>query len=450
MEGGYKKKSQKMRNRELFILISLINYRKKCLARALMNGAPPKNPMKLKSILWLSGVGMLHAGTPVVAPAPEVAPKPKDEWLTPLINIRARYEFGEMDGFDHSNAFTIRERLGLKTKDWHGLSALVEGEFSQAVVDDFHGGALGADPFDPTRTQIADPETNELNQAYLQYSGFDTVARFGRQRIIYDKAAFIGNVDWRQNEQTYDAISFSNHSIEGLTANYAFINQVNRIFGSDADGAKLPNVQDLGSEIHLLNLSYTGIKGLTLGGYAYLMKFDDYSPWDNNTFGIDAKTDVAGLTLYGEIAWQDKAGPTNNDTAMYAHGTVSKTLGSQTLTLGAEFLDAGFQTPLATLHAYNGFADVFIGPRANGTLPGLMDVYLTHILPVCWGMKWANTIHAYGDNTVSADLGWEVNSVLSKKFDDHFTGIIKLAHFETESTLYPTTTRASVEVNYTF
>ena len=32
--------------------------------------------------------------------------------------------------------------------------------------------------------------------------------------------------------------------------------------------------------------SYTGIEGITLGSYAYIMNFEDVGAWDNNTFGL--------------------------------------------------------------------------------------------------------------------------------------------------------------------
>lgn len=406
--------------------------------------------MKNKAILLLSSASLLQAGTPdLVKPlAPTSA-----YWITPTIDIRARYEFADVDRFDPSHALTTRERVGFKTVEWNGFSAVLEGEFSQAIIDDYNGGAPGADPYDRKNSLIADPETNELNQGYLQYSGYDTVGRVGRQRIIYDNAAFIGNSGWRQNEQTFDAIALTNKSIEGLTLNYAFVNQVNRIFGSDADAssAVTPNVQDVGSEIHLLNASYSGLSGVTLGAYAYLMDFDAINGWDNDTFGLSAKSEVAGFTLYGELAWQDNAGPLNNDEAWYAHATATKAFGKQSLTAGVEFLDAGFQTPLATLHGFNGYADATDASRAAGTHGGLTDVYLAHTLPVCWGMKWINAFHAFGDNSLSTDLGWEIDSVLSKKFDEHFSSIAKVAHFETENDRkFPTTTRFSLELNYTF
>ena len=390
---------------------------------------------------------LAHAGVPEDTLATPAAP---ERWITPTIDIRARYEFGDAAGLDASHAFTLRERLGLKTTAWNGFSAFIEGEFSQAAIDDYHGGALGATPFDPANIAIFDPETHELNQLYLQYAGYESVAKIGRQRLIYDNAAFIGNVGWRQNEQTFDALSFNNKSIQDLTLNLAYIDQVNRIFGSNADN-QTANRQDISSEIYLLNTSYTGLKGLTLGGYAYLMSFDGpaVEGWDNQTYGITVKTDLLGLFLYGEIAYQTDAGPTNDTEAFYAHFSAAKVLGAHTFTAGVEFLDAGFQTPLATVHALNGFADAFIGQRITGTHGGLTNPYLSHSLPIFWGLKWTTTLHAFGDNSLSTDRGWEIDSVLVKKFNDQFAAISKLAHFESEGAL-PTTTRISMELNYTF
>ena len=415
--------------------------------------------MKTKSAFLLITAPVLCAGTPETVPAPA----PAEQWITPLIDIRSRYEFGDVDALDPSHAWTFRERLGLKTASWSGFSALVEGEFSQAAVNDYNGGAgPDADPFDPANTVIADPETNELNQAFLQYKGFDTTGKVGRQRIIYDNAAFIGNVGWRQNEQTYDAISLSNQSIDKLTLNYAYLNQVNRIFGSDADSPLVAgpppfsNVEDIAANTHLLNASYAGIEGVTLGAYAYLMDFRDKPNWDNNTFGASAKGDALGLTFYGELAWQDKAGFAADDDALYAHVTATKNFGSQALTVGVEHLDAGFKTPLATVHAFNGFADAFIGGRIEGTHNGLTDTYIAHTIPIFFGIKWSNVLHAFGDNTISTGYGWEYDSVLTKKFDEHFTTIAKYSHFESEGDAFigaaalPTTSRFSIELNYTF
>lgn len=409
--------------------------------------------MKTKTLLILaSSTGLIHAGSPDLEPSLAAPPAP---WLKPTIDIRSRYEFADIDGYDTSHALTFRERLGFGTTAWKGLSAYVEGEFSQAVIDDYHGGALGAHPYDPSKSVLADPETNELNQGYLQYDTNDTVIKAGRQKIVYDNSAFIGDVIWRQNQQTYDALSLTNTSVDKLTVHYAYLNQVNRIFGSEADGSSI-NSADVAASAHLLNASYTGISGLTLGGYAYLMNFANRGNWDNNTLGASAKGKAAGLTWYGELAYQDKAGTAGTDEALYAHATLTKAIGAQSVTLGIEHLDAGFKTPLATLHAFNGFADAFIGGRSEGNHHGLSDLYLSHVTPIIFGMKWTNVIHSFGDDEISTGYGWEYNSVLVKKFDDHFTALAKFAYFEAGEDRFAgksklrDTTRFSVEVDYTF
>jgi hypothetical protein len=425
---------------------------------------PTEKTMKAKAIILLLTAPLLQAGS-----ADPIAPAstPPGKWITPLIDIRTRYEFADVNPLDSSHAFTFRERVGFKTMEWHGFSALVEGEFSQAAVDDFNGGAPGADPFDPANSPIFDPETNELNQGYLQYQGFESIGRIGRQQIVYDNAAFIGDVIWRQNQQTYDAISLTNKSVDGLTLHYAYLNQVNRIFGSDADAPLAPgftNIEDIAASAHLFNASYTGIQNLTLGGYAYIMNFKDVGAWDNNTFGLSGKRELYGLTLYGEMAWQDKAGIAGDDDALYVHVTVSKNLKTErgdlgALTLGVEHLGQGFKTPLATVHAFNGFADVTDAARISGAHNGLADVYLAHSIPIFFGIKWMNVLHAMGDNEISTGYGLEFDSVLTKKFDDHFTAIAKFAFFDSAGDDYtnnaiadslPDATRLSLELNYTF
>ncbi len=140
--------------------------------------------------------------TPPIAAAP---------WLTPMLDIRARYEFADVEHKDPFNALTVRERLGVQSQAWNGLSALVEGEFTEVAGADYNANAGPLDyPYDRANSTIPDPRNAELNQELLQYEGFDTTEKAGRQRLIYDNAAFIGNVGWRQNEQTFDAIFISN------------------------------------------------------------------------------------------------------------------------------------------------------------------------------------------------------------------------------------------------
>lgn len=113
----------------------------------------------------------------------------------------------------------------------------------------------------------------------------------------------------------------------------------------------------------------------------------------------------AGLALYGEFAYQDKSGVLGEEDALYAHATVTKTLGSQSVTLGVEHLDAGAKPPLSTVHLFNGWADVTDGSRIAGSQNGLTAFYVSHTIPIFLGMKWINTVHAFGDNAISTGYG---------------------------------------------
>ncbi len=62
----------------------------------------------------------------------------------------------------------------------------------------------------------------------------DTTLTLGRQRINLDDQRFVGNVGWRQNEQTYDGFRVVNKSIPNLTVDVTYFDQVNRVFGKES------------------------------------------------------------------------------------------------------------------------------------------------------------------------------------------------------------------------
>src|ERR1043165_6947040 len=104
-----------------------------------------KNHHLTTSLLLLAATtAITHAGTPT--PSPEIATATEAPWLIPLLDIRARYEFADVDGLDPAHPPPPRERVGLKTKAWYGFSGLVEGKFTQAIIDDYYGGAPGVEP----------------------------------------------------------------------------------------------------------------------------------------------------------------------------------------------------------------------------------------------------------------------------------------------------------------
>ena len=150
-------------------------------------------------------------------------------------SFRWRLENVDQDPLPNdATAIPLRARINFHTAAVSGFSAKAEFDYVfNFGVDDFNAGA-GNKPNPPGYPVIADPGGEDLNQLFLQYKAkFGGQFRIGRQRIIYDNARFIGNVGWRQNEQTYDSFSFDHKAGNGWAFKYAYIDKANRIFGND-------------------------------------------------------------------------------------------------------------------------------------------------------------------------------------------------------------------------
>ena len=296
------------------------------------------------------------------------------EWLKPSLNVRARYEFRDQDGFSGSNSFTTRARVGLTLGEFGGFSAFAEGEFNTAIVRDFRSNPANDStfPFRDGNTVISDPRNAELNQAYLQYKKDGVLLRAGRQRIIRNSAAFIGNVGWRQNEQTFDAVHLG-YTGEDFEISYAYSDRAQRIFGEEASGA----LNEFEGDFHFIDGNYNADFG-KVGGYVYLIDVDNNgNVGESNSFGVFGNFGP----LYAEFAYQEGEGNLSEGDydAVYGHVKFTHKIDKTTLLLGAEYLSEDFKTPFATVHAFNGFADAFslqrIGLNDNSDLEGITDIY---------------------------------------------------------------------------
>lgn len=293
-----------------------------------------------------------------------------------LLNVRYRYEHSGQDGFDEdAHASTLRTRLGYETGAFKGLSALLE--FENVTT-------LGPNDFNDTingRTQfpvVADPEATEVNRAQVSYAGVpDTRLVAGRQRISLDNQRFVGAVGFRQNEQTFDAARFVTQSLPDVTASYAYVWQVNRIFGPDSDQGRFD------SDTHLVNIAYDGLPFLTAVGYAYLVDLEEAPQLSSQSLGVrllgrHALSETAALTLTGEYARQSDYGGNAGDFGLdYFLVEGRAEIGRFSAKAGYESLEGdgtnAFQTPLATLHAFQGLTDVFLVTPPDG----IEEVYVS-------------------------------------------------------------------------
>ena len=362
---------------------------------------------------------------------------------------RLRYEYGDQDTLSPSNAATLGNRIGLLTKEVNGFQAFVEYEGTLAVdrSDYFVPGVQGV----PGKTVIADPESHELNQAWVSYKTPDDVwgLKVGRQGIDLDSQRYIGTVAWRQNMQTYDAAGLTWSPNEDLEVYYGYVWQVNRIFGSEAFGRPQ---SDFKGQTHLFNAKYKGLPFGTLTTYIYSLDLHSLAGDANSStsYGASLTGPVfdTGVTYYAELGYQEDAYDSPLDyAATYVHGSLSKEIvDGVTGTIGVEHLGSdngvGYSFPLSTLHKFNGFADNFLVTPAGG----LTDTYASIATTVGPGIKLSAVYHYFWDDSFDVALGQEVDLVATKAINENVSVLAKGALFLGEGT-QPDVTRVILEMN---
>lgn len=347
-------------------------------------------------------------------------------------NLNWRYENVDQQGLRTADGDPIRLRLGYLTPKLADIQAFLEFEGNTPVfVDDYNSLRNGKTRF----PIIADPQEAELNQAWLAFSGIpDTEIKAGRQRIKYDNDRFIGNVGWRQMEQTFDLVSIVNKSLPNTKIQTAFLWNVRNILSRDVNMTS-----------PIVNISYTAPNFGKLAGYVYLLDYSGTNPgtlrFSNQTYGLrlDGKTDVIDNlnALYTvEYAYQrDYQNNPNRYQADYFHlvagfeipelgwGLTNLTGKAGWEQLGSEN-GIGLQTPLGTNHAFNGWADKFLVTPPNG----IQDLYGTLSVRLL-GTKLMAVYHQFDSAVGGIDYGHEIDALVVKKFAKHYTVLFKYANY---------------------
>jgi hypothetical protein len=377
----------------------------------------------------------------------------------PVIDLRARYE--NVDDASKTPAIgeaaTFRARLGYETGAWNGLS--VQGDFDQIwlIAGNYNSTRNGKTSY----PVIADPAMTALNRLELTYaSDFDTKFVVGRQRILIGNQRFIGNSGWRQHEQTFDAVSAVNTSIPDLTLTYAYLYRVNRVNGPDLPSpsntaaAATSQANYFKSDSNIMDGVYTGVSGLRLEGYSFLLNLSApgfatlpaqqtaTARLSTQTYGVRADYSFSlaegiGGKLTGEFANQTNyaSNPLSFNLNYYLAEAGASYQGIKALA-GYEVLEGngtiGFSTPLATLHIFNGWADMFLTTPTNG----LKDLYFqaTYSLPAnAIGMKSFNPsviYHSYATDHLGAGIGSEWDAQGELVVDANLSLLAKYANYQ--------------------
>ena len=357
-----------------------------------------------------------------------VADSLQGDWGRIRADVRYRYEYADEEGSNkqEGHASTMRLRLGYLTPNFKGFEAYAEMEGNWVLGKERYNSLRN----DETKySVVADPQEVELNQAWLSYTGIQGVlAKVGRQRITYDNHRFIGNVGWRQLEQTFDSVVIRNNLLPDTEIEVAFLWQVRGI---------LSNTIQMTSP--LLHLKYTGLPYGQVIAYGYWLDYDDRK--DSRNFTLSSQT--YGIRFIGDYPIGDRTkvlytaeyarqmdfqrNPVDYATDYY-HFMGGLSFYGITLQGDIENLTAdnriGFSTPLSTLHAFQGWTDKFLVTPANG----VRDVYATVAVKL-WGAKLMGVYHDFQDENGGERYGEEYDALLTRKFGRHFSVLLKYAYY---------------------
>jgi hypothetical protein len=382
----------------------------------------------------------------------------------PDLYLRYRFENvedGQTPALKDAYASTLRTALGYSTGLYHDFGAYVQLEDVRVIGNDLYndGGTNGV----TNRAIVVDPDGTELQQANLRYRGLPkTTLTMGRQEIEHRQAPlhrYVGNILWRQNWQSFDAFRAISQSLPAVKIDYAYIWNVNRIFGQDNKIADRANYR---MDSQAVDITYTGFTWGTFEPYAYLLDFDSNVPatqvMTTATYGLrfsgayDIVTQAAKILYTGELAHQEgwRGNPVKVDENYYLGELgVTKLLsnpviesitikgsyevlegsGPATVTIGKTktTVPIAFQTPLGTNHAFQGWADRFlITPK-----DGVNDLFGTFAAKV-YGANLAVIYHDFSSNNIDYDYGTEWDLQLTRTFNEHYTFGLKYADYNAD------------------
>lgn len=421
----------------------------------------------LSALAWsttaMARAALVSAPRAVAEATVESVPEPASSVASPtfsdqvadgklILEVRGRYEGVDQAKTatltDDAAAYTIRTRLGWETAEFRGVKGLIEVEDVRHIgPEHFAVNAPGASTPPLNGAHKAkypisnDPDVTELNRLQLAWTpstAIQVVA--GRQRILLDDQRFVGNVGWRQDEQTFDAIR-TDLAYGRFKATYAYVTRVNRILGE---------MTDWESDSHLLNATWSPAEALRLQGFVYALDFGNSAINSSLTTGAKASGKTwTGLYQLAYSATYAKQSDYHHNTPgfdlTYFGGDIAGTFDIYTVKASYESLEGdgvrGFTTPLATVHAFQGWADAFVSPGGNKSfVDGIEDANLTFTAkPRFKRTYFFNTeflvrYHDFNGHRTGADLGHEWDVAFAASITPKLSIQLKYADFKRERT----------------
>lgn len=291
--------------------------------------------------------------------------------------LRTRWETAKF-AEEKAHALTVKARVNIEERLTDQFAAIIQVDHVATLNDAKHSDGV----LQTSKPTIADPQGTEINQANLEYEWNETHFTFGRQHIAYSDERLIGGVEFRQNDQTYDALQIEHLILSGSKVSVAYIHNVNRIFGDSAD----KNLDKDDIRFNTLNgvrpkallgdhhidgwLLHSHLKEwdyFELDAYGYSVHNYHVRSFSNRTLGIEGrykrKIGKVKIASAAELAYQKQ--PSQNS-EWIGYRKLSASIEMYGLSLGGrhelltENKGNAFITPLATLHRFQGWADQFL------------------------------------------------------------------------------------------
>ncbi|MBT0586997.1 hypothetical protein [Alteromonas oceanisediminis] len=328
-----------------------------------------------------------------------------------------------------AQAHTLMLRLTATSNVTPSLTGMIQTDYVYA----FNRGNYSDGVVRRDAAFIPDPQGVDLNQLWLSYQlhwGADIT--LGRQQLSVDNERHLGGNSFWQNEQTFDALLYKQSWLNGLKIRYTYINQVNRIFGRDADAqlqtddirfddfSTRPAIEQgvHKHNSHLFDVAFEINNSLKIAGFLYSLDNQTFNGFSSHTLGVVAtgrlKPDTIRYDYRVETAIQTDAYDSSWDyQATYIAINVSAQHKSHRFELGYENIGQdngfGFVHSLGSNHQFNGWADIF----AQYNKPeGIADTFIMY-RGRSGKLRWRAKIHQYQSADHKLDVGKELNVELA-------------------------------------
>ena len=343
------------------------------------------------------------------------------------LELRPRWEYVDIEnnGRRTANAFTTRFRTGLNMKI---QNVGFYGEIT-AVVPFYKNYSPEKEKYEI----IPDKEELRITQlyGYLNYGLFS--AKIGRQVINLDNQRFVGSVNWRQMLQTFDTIRIDVKPVKNLTLTAAYICSRQGVldkFSTDVCSGETFN------RSFVAHITFKPFNWLKVSAYAYYLK-DNTDTYGLNFDGGYPINTILNIHYYVEYSHQinktEKLRGTGNYFNIVLGSAYKNDYGAFFIKVNYERLGKRFITPLATLHKFNGWADIFLKYTAGGNTYGFKDVNLSVGYKHPLLGKIMGIYHFFSSTrnfpTGGKKFGKEMNLLWKRKLFKHTDLVIKYAYY---------------------